>query len=64
MKPFFHKYGLAKLNNLYGQGSGTGDETDGVNAIVSTGNSLNSAGSGYILTSVSTSAYLEYSAEL
>jgi len=51
-------------NNLIGMGDGTGDETGGVNSIVSTGNSLNSAGSGYILTSTSTSAYLDYSAEL
>ena len=51
-------------NNLLEMGGGTGDETDGVNSIISTGNSLQTAGSGYILVSLTAGSYLEYSAEL
>jgi len=51
-------------NNLLEMGGGTGDETDGVNSIVSTGNNLQAASSGYILCSMTAGSYLEYSAEL
>jgi hypothetical protein len=63
---FAHVSGVASdtPNNFIGMGDGTGDETDGVNSIVSTGNSLGSAGSGYILCSQTVGSYLEYSAEL
>jgi len=51
-------------NNFIGMGGGTGDETDGVNSIVSTGNNLQAMSSGYILCSQTAGSYLEYSAEL